>query len=70
MNALRESTWGSLSEPVLQICIEENENVNLNLNHIQFIWEMRVGYFNLGVVCSSPVEMEEFLLQNIHSFIP
>ena len=70
MHALRESTWGSLSKPVLQICIEENENVDLAFNHIQFIWEMRAGYFNLSVVRSSPVEMEEFVLQNIHSFIP
>jgi len=31
---------------------------------------MRAGYFNVGVVCSSPVQMEESVLQNIHSFIP
>jgi hypothetical protein len=37
MHALLESTSGSLSKPVLQICIEENENVDLNLNHTQFI---------------------------------
>lgn len=37
MHALRESTSGSLSKSVFQICIEENENVDLNLNHIQFI---------------------------------
>jgi len=34
MHALRENTSGSLSKPVFQICIEENENVDLNLNYI------------------------------------
>lgn len=31
---------------------------------------MRAGYCNLGVVSSSPVKMEKFVLQNFHCFIP